>query len=485
MSREVLYQHIIWVDDFDNKDISLSSIPLENEWDSEEDIIGETHENDINMIFGEKYAGQVKPIKDILEMLNNIDNHLNEYDCIILDVNLEKSLDEEQKKLVKDLCEKKGVRTGDDIGKCGGYYIYLYLLKSGFPTSNICMFTGNKGENNSTGRWEKKFLDAGICPPESIIRTDNIKLCEWINELFCKEYYKTRLLVYKACEYWKRKLETTESVEIEFNKIYYQGNSDYLIEKANFVEMLDCIERLFPIMEPTNSESIYYQVLQVLTMYHEESAKIDFLNKEKFSHIRRYHQAIRNFRNWSAHNQFIDNKIDANLFVYIFCITLRTYFLCTENQCDIICDEYEREYVEDIINNVFDFTKFQKIYNEAFNRHFDKVKNFGRKKNNCWDCKDMTSLLFSSGWCRNLDDDKMSFSDILLNVIDDLIIQDKLTIEMCENQPGFELTCNYRWAENYKNINLEKTKKSDPFKAIAYILYVQESVGECKEDVTN
>lgn len=487
MEKEHLYKHIIWVDDFDNQNISLSDIPSdENEWDLEEkDIEKSNHEKDINAIFGEKYANQVMLIMDIPKMLEYVDNNLYKCDCVVLDVNLNKALGNNQIiKKIKDKCKNKNIVTEDDIKSCGGYYIYLYLLQSGFPTSNICMFTGNKGDNNSTGRWENKFLVAGIKPPISIARTMSEELQNWIDKLFENEYYKTRLLVYKACEYWKGTLINEKSADIEFNKVYYNKNSDYFIEANNFIDMLERVERLFPIIEPSNCKMIYYQVLQVLTMYHEESAKINVLDDEKYSHIRRYHQAVRNFRNWSAHNQFVCNEIDASLFTYLFCMTLRTYFKVAENQFDTtynnenieIYDEYEKEYFETIIGKSFDFSALSKGYMDAFNRHFDKVKNFGKKKYNCWDCKDMTSLLLSSGNCRNSDNDKMQFSDILLNIIDHLIIQENEKNDIgypTEDVYKFEFKVTYKWAEEYKFINFDEIKKSDPFKAVAYILYLQ------------
>ena len=115
----------------------------------------------------------------------------------------------------------------------------------------------------------------------------------------------------------------------------------------------------------------------------------------------------------------------------------------------------------------------------------DKVINFGDKKNNCWACKDMNSLLLSSGRCRNSDINKMSFTDLLLNIIDNLITQEdkkeddfNVVEEGNGDLPRFKLTCNYTWTIDNRNINLAEFKNSDPFKAIAYILFAQKKVSD-------
>lgn len=484
MCRENMYKHIIWVDDFDDKNITLSNIPTGDEWDEEEISVIDRHEEDIKLIFGDKYAKYVKLYMNIPDVLEFIDKNLNLSDCIILDVNLNKSLDNAQKDKITDLCKQKGIKIDKEIGKYGGYYIFLYLLKSGFPTDHICIFTGNKGDDNSTGLWEKVFLDAGIFPPESIKRTDKIALQKWIDNCYVDQYYKIRRLVYKACEYWKNKLSDTLTENIIFNKIYYTDKVDSMVEISNFISMLERVEMLFTIMRPQDSESVYYQALQIVAMFHEESAKIDIFdkksNRERYAQIKNYHQAVRNYRNWSAHNQFSDSKMGADLFSYIFCVALRSYFGDLETQFKIenegkyvdCYSSYEKEYFDTYMNmNILN--TFEEKYKDAFNRHFEKVKRTGDKK--CWDCKDINELLLASGRCRSVNgSDKMYFQDLLLNIIDNWITQTE-NYECMQDRIGCEYTIRYQWNSELQSHNanfLEEVEK-DSLKHLAYILFTQ------------
>ncbi len=481
------YKYIVWVDDFDNNNVLLDSMPMDEEWDFD-DVNGDVHLSDIKNTFDEKYISHVQLIIDIPDALKYIDKNINKIQCVILDVNLNKTLNSEQKKQVQLLCENKGVLTGEDIGYCGGYYIYLYLLKSGFPTDKICMFTGNKGIDNLTGKWEIKFENAGIFPPRSIIRSDKEKLNFWLNNLFCNEYYRSRLVVYIACEYWKNfLLKRCKTEDIEFNKIYYEVETAYLIEKNSFIEMLERIERLFPVLKPESEKTLYCQALQMLTIFHEESAKIENLDKskEKYSEIRKYHQAVRNFRNWAAHNQFATNEIDTEIFLYIFIVTLRTYFGTEKRKLILKGNSFDwyNEYEEIVFNIIFQekFDKeiFKDKYIKEFNRHFEKVNQYSDKRNSCWDCKDFSSLLLVSGRCKcNYNQEKMHFSDLLLNIIDPYIFQEtriKNNYEPIKDAYGYKMEMKYTYTYVIKNdidyLNIEEMKKNEPFKALAYILF--------------
>lgn len=488
MCKENLYKHIIWVDDFDDKNTTLSNIPTADEWDEDEVHVSDRHDADIKLTFGDKYAEYVKLFMNIPDVLEFIDNNLNLCDCIVLDVNLNKALDSVQKDKINKICEKKGIKINKEIGKYGGYYIFLYLLKSGFPTERICIFTGNKGDDNSTGVWERAFLDAGIYPPESINRTDTILLQKWIDNCYTDQYYRTRRLVYKACEYWKEKLISMKKENIPFNQIYYLNpeENESSIESAVFVSMLERIEMLYPVTLPKNCEAIYYQALQVATIFHEESAKITILDKD--SPLRKYHQAVRNYRNWSAHNKFDRNEISAELFSYMLCLTLRTYFQAQENQFlvnqngnSVECYRiYEKEFFDRCCDDCLDANLIKEKYKNAFNRHLDKVKIHDKKskgKNDriplIYECKNINELLLCSGNVNTLKShEKMNLSDLLLNIIDGWIVQG--TKYGCENSDnGWEYKVEYHWDTEISDADIQSAIKckDDYFKFIAYVLF--------------
>ncbi len=491
MSKENLYKHIIWVDDFDDKNITLRNIPTGDEWDEEEIQDSNRHDADIISTFGDKYAEHVKLFMNIPDVLEFIDNHLNLSDCIVLDVNLSKALNSAQKEEIDKMCEKKGIKINKEVGKYGGYYIFLYLLKSGFPTERICIFTGNKGDGNSTGLWEKAFLNAGIYPPKSINRTDVIALQNWIDNCYMNPYYKTRRIVYKACEYWKEKLKNMKRENIAFNQIYYSNpeKNESSIEPAVFISMLERIEMLYPVTLPQNCEGIYFQTLQVATIFHEESAKITMLDKD--SPLRKYHQAVRNYRNWSAHNKFNSNEISAELFTYIFCLTLRTYFQEKENQFlinqngnYIECYRiYEKEFFDRYCDGSLDTNTIKTKYKNAFHRHLDKVKTHDTKSKErnsrndripmIYECKDINELLLCSGNVYTLkNNEKMYLSDLLLNIIDVWIVQGK-KFGHENNDNGWTYTVEYYWDLEISDAEIQTAieSKEDYFKFIAYVLF--------------
>lgn len=470
------YKHIVWVDDFDNKNISLSSIPSDEEWDLEDDIgcPGENHRKDVEDNFGD-CSDQVQLITSIPQMVDYIDNNLEKCDCIVLDVNLRKSLNDEQRKSVSESCKRKGIRTDRDLGQHGGYYLYLYLLKSGFPADNICMFTGNKGEDNTTGLWERRFREAGMYPPESINRNEPKELQKWIHQIYGKEYYRIRLLVYQACEYWKGELAKLPSEEIAFNRIYHADKNGFRVEACSFIDMLDRVEMLFPLTQPSNCNRLYYQALQAVAMFHEESAELKALDKAKYSDIRKYHCSVRNFRNWSAHNQFSGDEMDGRLFAYLFCVALRTYFGKCDGQFSVepgnnssVYSAYEKEYFENVEGGVFEFEAFREKYRNAFHRHMEKVKNYGDKKIKSWEYKDFNSLLMASGRCRVSGGTKMLFSDILLSITDDWIIQEDKKEDYSRNELKYTYSCSYKWRED--KLDWDDVKREDFFRAYAYLM---------------
>ena len=481
-----IYKHIVWVEDFDNNNPNIGNMPSEEEWDEKDGLEdSKNHDSDISYVFGNKYSNSVKLFDNVKDALKFIDNNINFFDCVVLDVNLTKTLDKEKE--LKETLEEKGIRINEekDIGKYCGYYIYLYLLKSGFPTERICIFTGNKGENNSTEKWEKVFHNAGIVPPKSINRKDIEELQKWIDSCYINTYYSTRCTVYKACEYWKAWLKDIKRKNnIAFNQIYYSKDDDEKssIEPDIFINMLNRVEMLYPINMPPNCKAVYYQALQVVTSFHEESAKIQNIKDD--SEIKRYHQAVRNYRNWSAHNKFKSSEINEEVFIYMFYVTLRTYFkevdkqfYIDDNDKDIDCYEnYEKDFFEKYGNVSIDTIKFKEKYKEYFNRHLDKVQKSLKLENKkdripvICKCKNINDLLLNSGNVNTSDiNEKMCFSDLFLNIIDNLISQ-KAKFEQNDTTDGWEYKVTYYW--DYEGINLDKNYSScDIFKYVSYRIF--------------
>ena len=202
-----------------------------------------------------------------------------------------------------------------DFKEQAGIYILLFLLTKGFPLERMALLTGNGTE------FTKEILKkSNMTNLDNLIFEKNnvdFKFRPWLKNKYGKgSYYRVRRVVYQACDYWEKSLEDIE--EIPFNNLY-----DLEGEKQPFVNMLEQIKMMFPVIKPDNPKEVYYQVMHIVSMFHEEKADIKKADKKN---IREYHQMIRYFRNWSSHNKFIDHELSADQFAFLFCVALRTYF---------------------------------------------------------------------------------------------------------------------------------------------------------------
>lgn len=165
--------------------------------------------------------------------------------------------------------------------------------------------------------------------------------------------------------------------------------------------------------------------------------------------LRKFHQSVRNFRNWSAHNKFKENSIDGCLFTYIFCIALRTYFADIDKQFSVEIEAhevYEKDYFTKEKVSQIDLKNFKDKYRENWKRHFEKVKESSDNKVKCClECKDVQELLLASGNCINKDDNKMKLTDTIFNLLKECV---KREGELKELEDDFCYRINYKWIDN-------------------------------------
>lgn len=287
----------------------------------EETKLKSDHEDVIKNFFSENKVEYIELVEKAAEAVRLMyESTIYNFDLIIFDINMEKddSINENdyQDKFVS-VFSKNGVILPDkynDFKKYAGVYLYMYLLNIGYPKERILCLTGNT-KINAPKKFQEKSLKA-------IVRDKGDDKSDWLEKDYYEkkefEYYKVRRLVYQACDYWKQSIEIKE--EIPFNKIINKGSS---IPKESFLLLLDLMKRLFPVMRSQNEEKLYYQALKEFAIYHEDKAN-GYRNKKDKS--KKYHQIMHLFRNWTAHNKFVENKLTANEFSLLFCIFLRVYF---------------------------------------------------------------------------------------------------------------------------------------------------------------
>lgn len=473
------YKNILWIDDCDVKDAgNIDEDPLEVE---------ESQIDDITVIHDYFYelADDVCLIKEYKKALQELKDRNACYDLVVFDINMKEGIDKTEYPEIEETLKQKRVAVVDDYKEFvekAGMYLYMFLLNCGYPNERMVILTGN-GKSNP-----REFLkNAYICTDtgngrDFIVEKRGGKLSadnkDWIYKYYEDKYYQIRRLVYKACEYWKEKLAGEKAENIAFNQIYFNKEKEAKIESAGFINTLDRIELLFPVIKPQNPKTVYYHALQVVSIFHEESADIKKLNKNDKIMLRKFHQSVRNFRNWSAHNKFKENSIDGCLFTYIFCIALRTYFADIDKQFSVEIEAhevYEKDYFTKEKVSQIDLKNFKDKYRENWKRHFEKVKESSDNKVKCClECKDVQELLLASGNCNNKDDNKMKLTDTIFNLLKECV---KREGELKELEDDFCYRINYKWIDNdvleeklSVIIDEEKTEFFETWAVIVFLL---------------
>lgn len=448
-----MYKNILWIDDCDDNDAGNIEI---DDLEAELDGIDRDDTEIIRDYFGDSWS-DVNLIKEFIPAIEELGKNCFQYDLVIFDMNMQQGMEPDSFDEIKKSLEKNRVNVRekgwDEFCSNAGIYLYLYLLNKGYPNNRMVIMTGN-GMNSP----RKRLEEACICADKSnLVEKRGGKIegySEWINQYYDDNYYLIRRMVFKACEYWKNELVDKnvdkKNEKIAFNEIYYKSNSG--IAKESFINMLERLELLFPVVKPNDTEMIYYQALQVLTMFHEESAKIQKL--DKCSEVKKYHQSVRNFRNWSAHNKMLQSKINDYIFIFLFCVTLRTYFEPINektqqqmNKGTKFYDLYEKDVLNRLLSNyeTLDYSKYKSCYMVDWERHFKKVINSSKKK---WlGCNDINELLLESGNCDNRDSNGMESLDCILNLLENhLIRNDDLKDDFRDDEAGYLYSIEYKWS---------------------------------------
>lgn len=445
----MVYKNILWIDDLDDKNSNFEDDFLEREkrGENSKEII-----KSINKCFYEQ-AKNVELVQNYMEALKKLGSSSEQYDLVVFDINMKEGADADEFNDIKKELKMKRVKVDDSSEKKSykeflekaGMYLYLFLLNCGYPNERMVILTGNSLEE------PRKFLEEAHLYAEEIriLEKEEITGKDWIDELYETEYYRIRRLVYKACEYWKEKLG--KETNIVFNEIYFGTDKDIQLEKGSFVNMLDRIELLFPVKQPSEPNNVYYQALQVVSMFHEESAVINKVDNNGWEDNRCYHQSVRNFRNWSSHNKFNDNKLEGCLFAFIFCMALRTYFVGDDKKQFGNEIEYEKEYFESCKEVNMEYDDFREKYENTWKHHFEKVQdenkageNKKNKKNIEWGYKGINELLVDSGRCKN---GHMKFVETVVNILEGWM-EKKGEWEAKDREYTYMIA--YQWKDKFK-----------------------------------
>lgn len=401
------YKNILWIEDCDTNDKTgmKGTDWLDNENKNEDEDENEKKFASLkNEYFGQLSTG-VKLVPKYREALEELQENCYNYDLIVFDLDFK---DEDFGEYVSfnEILEllKNGHVTpnsNDEFTKVAGYYLYLYLIMKGFPTNRMVILTANSQNYQSSDNNISLQID------RDIIEKNHDS--EWIKPYYSKttsHYYRIQRMVHHACCHWINKLNDINKHNdknlIPFNKLYSLN-----IPPKTFIETLEHIKMLFPVVKPNVPEMTYYKAMQTIAAFHEENAKIQKLKQPK---LKRYHSCIRNFRNWSAHNH-MPSKLTDEKFACLFCIALRTYLVWNSDESlkNSKLLEYEKIYEFDSNSDINDDINDERLENSLLNiwknvneklnnrYYFDleeTIRELGKKEGH-----NMSDYLFLPIWC--------------------------------------------------------------------------------------
>lgn len=358
------YSDILWIDDMDASQASLYNFRKDKNGPQKTKI------DFLKNWMPDSYL-YIDLIEKMSEAISIITENCSKYNLVIFDMDMRRGFND-QKKIREDfskyhiMCtDEKDISGNDVMSKIAGVYLYLLLLTMGYPADRMIIYTGNLNED--LDKYLKKYSNILVFNENIIIEKDQehkIDIETYYQEVNNKtknSYYRIRRLVQQGCHYWKKKLENIENEKnIAFNKIYFPGNNNInRISTENFLELLDRIEMMFPVVPPKFPEQLYYQTARILCEYHENNAAIKKLNN--YEDLYTFHLVCRSFRNWSSHNKFAKAEMTAGIFAVIFCIALRTYFDEKQNEDHHFVPELK--YYEEIYFSKKDIS--EKKYNDV------------------------------------------------------------------------------------------------------------------------
>ena len=496
------YKNILWIDDCDDNDSGFEDDFLENE--ASPSVESQADKERKEEIFFE-HRDNVVLEKNYLRALKRIEEERNQFDLIVFDINMRQGMEYEEFDEINEKLRSRKVfvREYDNQKIClnsreqwkefevkAGMYLYLFLLNCGYPNDRMIILTGN-----STAEPSEFLKSAHIDPDQGIIfekRNIRIERRAWIDKFYEDSYYQIRRLVFQSCEYWKEELSLRKD-RILFNSLYY-GKEEAKISPESICNMLDRIQMLFPVSKPSNTYRIYYQALQVAAMFHEESAKIQ--NLDKYPNIRCYHQAVRNFRNWSSHNKFETDELMPENFAILDCSTIRYYIGDCEKpgcQCEGLTD-YEKQYFYCLKPGIMGFSEFKKQYLNEWRKLFNKLPMESVKKSKTsikagYECQNITELLINCGQCDcNAETGYMDVKDVIVSILGDWILRDSFRKSpewqeinddngsIIQAQRIYNVS--YSWVkgmgeEGYAGYLGEK-KEKEPLKYYAFLLFTED-----------
>ncbi len=341
--------------------------------------IDDQYDKDWDYYYFESVQNQIElcPITTLYEAYNEINEKLQNYDYIIIDINLSEKIDHQgetdggswaiKQSVIHYPNEKNNdAKNTEEIGdgtlsdeesslkkfyKMAGFALFMMLIDRGFPKDRIIFLTGNAGDYliEYKERCKRNFIE----PPEGYNKDDVDGFKAWLHKNFRKDESNTDLL--NKYDYltlrrgimnviddlvkngkqinkdWEKNLDGEEFLN---NLKWFVSNHQTPSSKVDFehayAAICDAIAKPF--------EKYYLDKTSGGIYYKEGNDKINYRDKDKHLVYPIYF-----LRNWLAHGVLRKSatKLNANDVAFIFIIIIRELFdLC------ILPNEHMREFSE-------------------------------------------------------------------------------------------------------------------------------------------
>lgn len=226
-------------------------------------------------------------------------------------------------KIIKDIDSANiGVLEEQLKGDINSLIIYLDKLRS--------KINKEKEVGNAYNQYVDIFESAGIKPPMAFLKDneEHIKEFKRWKERQNNDYYILRRGIIEICRELKKKLKIEKEEFILFDRFIHNKASK---EKRNmfsvqyFYEMLSYLQYLLPTKEPTDKNSLYRQIIRIISHDWESAYAMYPHNFEMEKYQKSLCTVMKLLRNWTAHSKIREEFTSADV-GFLFIIAMRTFF---------------------------------------------------------------------------------------------------------------------------------------------------------------
>jgi len=240
-----------------------------------------------------------------------LEHVVTDYDAIAIDINLSRNVP-------KDVPVPAGYADGDAFHKQAGIYIFNQLVRSGFPDSQICFLTGEKGSTFS--EFEEHCRKAFIPRPTAFNKDDAgyAEFRAWLDTHRQSNYTTLRRGVIEGCKFLKQLI--ADETRIQFGEFLDAGT----ISKSSIDDYLSLLSICLPVKQPSDMHLALSLRLQARAIAHvwENKARPGNIGHDQ---LRGRSTVMKLARNWMAHSDAL-NAIEPADVAFLFLVNMRAMF---------------------------------------------------------------------------------------------------------------------------------------------------------------